>query len=83
MTGNGITCEDIDECEYRPCNPNSQCINLMPGYRCGACPPGYTGRQIQGIGIEFARANRQVLIPINLVKINHILDSSEVMFRCQ
>ncbi|XP_017095248.2 cubilin homolog [Drosophila bipectinata] len=34
---------DVDECEPRvnPCH--SECINLPGSFRCGPCPPGYTG----------------------------------------
>lgn len=38
----GISCTDIDECDsLRPCDPNVQCTNLSPGYRCESCPFGY------------------------------------------
>lgn len=61
MTGDGVRCQDINECEmFKPCFNGVQCINLSPGFRCGSCPPGYTGRAIQGIGLEAARSNRQV-----------------------
>ncbi|XP_030569623.1 cubilin homolog [Drosophila novamexicana] len=34
---------DVDECapDVNPCH--KECINLPGSYRCGACPPGYTG----------------------------------------
>ncbi|KAL7734838.1 hypothetical protein ACLKA6_011119 [Drosophila palustris] len=34
---------DVDECapEINPCH--NECINLPGSFRCGACPPGYTG----------------------------------------
>ncbi|XP_017135474.1 cubilin homolog isoform X2 [Drosophila miranda] len=34
---------DVDECvpSMNPCH--NECINLPGSYRCGACPPGYTG----------------------------------------
>lgn len=45
----------------QPCDPNVECQNLRPGYRCGPCPPGYTGSQgSQGIGLEEALKNKQV-----------------------
>ncbi|XP_034481448.1 cubilin homolog [Drosophila innubila] len=34
---------DVDECapDINPCH--NECINLPGSFRCGACPPGYTG----------------------------------------
>ncbi|XP_022226345.2 cubilin homolog [Drosophila obscura] len=34
---------DVDECapSVNPCH--NECINLPGSYRCGSCPPGYTG----------------------------------------
>lgn len=60
-TGNGTFCNDIDECEVAsPCDPLSSCINLKPGFSCTPCPGGYASPRVQGVGIEFARRNRQV-----------------------
>uniref|UniRef100_A0A8B9UUU2 Thrombospondin 4 n=1 Tax=Anas zonorhyncha TaxID=75864 RepID=A0A8B9UUU2_9AVES len=44
LTGNGVTCSDIDECRYSPCFPGVRCVNTVPGFRCETCPPGYTGQ---------------------------------------
>lgn len=39
---------------------------MSPGFRCDPCPPGFTGSSgVQGIGIEFARQNRQRCYDIN------------------
>ncbi|XP_035921989.2 adhesion G protein-coupled receptor E1 isoform X3 [Halichoerus grypus] len=40
--GQGVTCEDIDECSQSspPCGPNSVCRNLLGRYKCG-CFPGF------------------------------------------
>ncbi|CAL4094625.1 unnamed protein product, partial [Meganyctiphanes norvegica] len=66
MTGNGIDCRDIDECDLaNPCDRRTRCINMTPGFRCEPCPSGFTGQAIQGIGLDFARQNRQRCFDIN------------------
>jgi len=66
MTGNGTHCQDINECELaNPCDYRTHCSNLIPGFRCESCPTGFTGPSVSGIGIEFARANRQRCTDIN------------------
>ncbi|XP_076046713.1 thrombospondin isoform X2 [Oratosquilla oratoria] len=67
FTGNGTHCVDINECEMvSPCDPRVRCINKAPGFRCDPCPGGYTGSPgLQGIGVEFARQNRQRCYDIN------------------
>lgn len=58
--GDGTHCEDVDECDAaRPCHPEVTCINESPGFRCGPCPRGYEGREHRGLGLAFARAERQ------------------------
>uniref|UniRef100_A0A452T5L4 Thrombospondin 4 n=1 Tax=Ursus maritimus TaxID=29073 RepID=A0A452T5L4_URSMA len=69
-TGNGITCSDIDECKYHPCYPGVRCVNLAPGFRCEACPVGFTGPIVQGVGISFAKSNKQVACVLNSICIN-------------
>uniref|UniRef100_A0AAR2ITF6 Thrombospondin 1a n=1 Tax=Pygocentrus nattereri TaxID=42514 RepID=A0AAR2ITF6_PYGNA len=64
-TGDGIHCEDIDECKDVPdacftINGVHRCENTDPGYNCLPCPPRYSGRQPFGRGIEQAMANKQV-----------------------
>ncbi len=46
--------------EVQPCDPMTRCQNLSPGYSCSACPTGYKGGRVQGVGIEYARRHRQV-----------------------
>uniref|UniRef100_A0A0L8H5A9 TSP C-terminal domain-containing protein n=2 Tax=Octopus bimaculoides TaxID=37653 RepID=A0A0L8H5A9_OCTBM len=43
-------CEDINECKMNNggCVPNSRCINLPGGFRCGECNTGYVGNQTRG-----------------------------------
>lgn len=37
---------------------------MAPGFRCEACPTGYTGQIVQGVGINSAKNNKQVCDPI-------------------
>uniref|UniRef100_A0A8I5NBX7 Thrombospondin 3 n=1 Tax=Papio anubis TaxID=9555 RepID=A0A8I5NBX7_PAPAN len=61
LQGNGTHCSDINECVHAdPCFPGSSCINTMPGFHCEACPRGYKGTQVSGVGIDYARASKQV-----------------------
>ncbi|XP_004388586.1 thrombospondin-3 isoform X3 [Trichechus manatus latirostris] len=61
LQGNGTHCTDINECAHAdPCFPGSSCINTMPGFHCEACPPGYKGTRVSGVGIDYARASKQV-----------------------
>ncbi|XP_066218379.1 thrombospondin-3 isoform X4 [Saccopteryx leptura] len=61
LQGNGTHCTDINECAHAdPCFPGSSCINTMPGFHCEACPQGYKGTRVSGVGIDYARASKQV-----------------------
>uniref|UniRef100_A0AAQ4QQJ7 Si:ch211-43f4.1 n=1 Tax=Gasterosteus aculeatus aculeatus TaxID=481459 RepID=A0AAQ4QQJ7_GASAC len=68
MEGDGAHCTDVDEvrrhrvstCAAMPCHMGVRCINTSPGFRCGSCPAGYTGPQVQGSGLAYATANKQV-----------------------
>lgn len=48
------------QCQFNPCFPGVKCVNTAPGYRCDACPLGYTGLAVEGVGIVFAQTNKQV-----------------------
>ncbi|XP_008578373.1 PREDICTED: cartilage oligomeric matrix protein [Galeopterus variegatus] len=65
FTGNGSYCADINECSAHPCFPRVRCVNTSPGFRCEACPPGYSGPAHEGVGLAFAKANKQVCTDIN------------------
>ncbi|XP_028855715.1 cartilage oligomeric matrix protein [Denticeps clupeoides] len=71
MEGDGSQCEDIDECTLMPCHMGVRCINTSPGFRCGPCPPGYSGPQVQGAGLSFATANKQVCTDINECEVSN------------
>ncbi|OQR67485.1 thrombospondin-4-like [Tropilaelaps mercedesae] len=66
MTGNGTHCDDFDECTLgNPCFPGVNCINLRPGFSCGPCPRGYTGRPLEGIGADSIRLHKQQCFDVN------------------
>uniref|UniRef100_A0A8C5BL56 Si:ch211-43f4.1 n=1 Tax=Gadus morhua TaxID=8049 RepID=A0A8C5BL56_GADMO len=44
------------QCTVVPCHMGVRCVNTAPGFRCGACPAGYTGPQVQGRGCRPERA---------------------------
>ncbi|KAJ8405617.1 hypothetical protein AAFF_G00315970 [Aldrovandia affinis] len=60
FTGDGVFCDDVDECQFNPCFPGVRCINMSPGFRCEACPPGYIGAVVQGVGRAYAQTHKQV-----------------------
>ncbi|XP_027462920.1 thrombospondin-4 isoform X2 [Zalophus californianus] len=53
------------QCKYHPCYPGVRCVNLAPGFRCEPCPVGFTGPVVQGVGISFAKSNKQVCTDID------------------
>ncbi|KAJ8261271.1 hypothetical protein COCON_G00169940 [Conger conger] len=59
-TGDGFSCDDVDECQFNPCFPGVHCVNTAPGFRCEACPRGYTGQILEGVGIIYAQTHKQV-----------------------
>ncbi|XP_067294266.1 thrombospondin-4a isoform X2 [Pseudorasbora parva] len=58
-TGDGVQCDDIDECQFNPCFSGVRCINTVPGFRCEKCPRGFSGPEIQGVGVHYAQTNKQ------------------------
>ncbi|KAH8420258.1 hypothetical protein KR009_008365, partial [Drosophila setifemur] len=47
LTGNGVSCRDMDECETNnggcSLSPKVDCINTYGSHHCGECPVGWTG----------------------------------------
>lgn len=50
------------QCQFNPCFAGVRCINTVPGFRCEKCPRGFSGPEIQGVGINYAQSNKQVCI---------------------
>uniref|UniRef100_A0AAZ3QIA7 Thrombospondin 4a n=1 Tax=Oncorhynchus tshawytscha TaxID=74940 RepID=A0AAZ3QIA7_ONCTS len=59
-TGDGVHCDDVNECQFNPCFPGVRCVNTAPGFRCERCPLGYTGLEINGVGVSYAQSHKQV-----------------------
>uniref|UniRef100_A0A6I8NS39 Thrombospondin 4 n=1 Tax=Ornithorhynchus anatinus TaxID=9258 RepID=A0A6I8NS39_ORNAN len=70
-TGNGVVCDDVDECAFGPCFPGVRCVNLAPGFRCDPCPAGFTGPSLQGLGAASARTNKQVCADVDECRIGN------------
>ncbi|XP_071030219.1 thrombospondin-4-B-like isoform X1 [Oncorhynchus clarkii lewisi] len=67
-TGDGFSCDDVDECQFNPCFPGVKCVNTAPGFRCDACPLGYSGLAVEGVGVVYAQTNKQVCDDIDECK---------------
>ncbi|KAJ8285495.1 hypothetical protein GJAV_G00027440 [Gymnothorax javanicus] len=59
-TGDGVSCDDVDECQFNPCYPGVPCVNTAPGFRCEVCPLGFTGAAVQGVGRAYALTQKQM-----------------------
>nr|KAF6491246.1 thrombospondin 4 [Molossus molossus] len=75
------------QCKYHPCYPGVRCVNLAPGFRCDACPVGFTGSLVQGVGISFAKTNKQVCSDIDECRngacvLNSICTNTLGSYRC-
>ncbi|XP_062433601.1 thrombospondin-1 [Rhea pennata] len=97
--GDGVHCQDIDECKEVPdaCfvfNGVHRCENTEPGYNCLPCPPRFTGTQPFGRSVEDAMTNKQVCKPRNPctdgthdcnknAKCNYLGHFSDPMYRCE
>ncbi|XP_028903095.1 nidogen-1 isoform X2 [Ornithorhynchus anatinus] len=42
FSGDGQACEDVDECQQRPCHPDASCHNTPGSFTC-RCQAGYAG----------------------------------------
>uniref|UniRef100_A0A8K9X0I1 Thrombospondin 4a n=1 Tax=Oncorhynchus mykiss TaxID=8022 RepID=A0A8K9X0I1_ONCMY len=67
-TGDGFSCDDVDECQFNPCFAGVKCVNTAPGFRCDTCPLGYTGLAVEGVGVVYAQTNKQVCDDIDECK---------------
>lgn len=59
-TGDGVRCDDVDECQFNPCFSGVRCVNTAPGFRCEKCPLGYNGPELTGVGVSYAQTHKQV-----------------------
>uniref|UniRef100_A0A673YGN7 Thrombospondin 1 n=1 Tax=Salmo trutta TaxID=8032 RepID=A0A673YGN7_SALTR len=98
-SGDGIKCNDIDECKEVPdaCfvfNGVHRCENTDPGYNCLPCPSRYSGPQPFGRGVEEATAKKQVCTPRNPcldgshdcnknARCNYLGHFADPMYRCE
>lgn len=46
-------------------------MNTAPGFRCEKCPLGYTGPEINGVGVSYAKSHKQVQQKMNTLHIKH------------
>ena len=42
FTGDGKSCQDVDECQQSPCSSNATCLNTQGNYTC-SCNAGFEG----------------------------------------
>uniref|UniRef100_A0A671RGW1 Thrombospondin-4-B-like n=1 Tax=Sinocyclocheilus anshuiensis TaxID=1608454 RepID=A0A671RGW1_9TELE len=70
-TGDGVQCDDIDECQFNPCFSGVWCINTAPGFRCEKCPRDFTGPEIQGVGVHYAQTNKQMCNDIDECQVDN------------
>ncbi|XP_024908989.1 thrombospondin-4a isoform X2 [Cynoglossus semilaevis] len=59
-TGDGVRCDDVNECQFKPCYTGVRCVNTAPGFYCEKCPLGFTGPLINGVGVSYAKSHKQV-----------------------
>ena len=45
---------------HTPCYDRDACVNLVGGFRCRECPPGFFGEPVSGSGLLEAESRSQV-----------------------
>lgn len=55
-----ILCFFVFQCVFSPCFPGVRCVNTAPGFHCAQCPLGYTGPELNGVGVAYAKSHKQV-----------------------
>ncbi|XP_077454616.1 thrombospondin-3a-like isoform X4 [Stigmatopora argus] len=63
--GNGTRCDDVDECQARPCFLPSACVNTPGGFRCDPCPAGLRGAPLAGTGLHYAQTRKQECVDVD------------------
>ncbi|XP_039274396.2 thrombospondin-4-like isoform X2 [Styela clava] len=73
FTGNGIHCDDIDECEtsFDPCSAIAGCINTQGGYYCNLCPEGGFEQSYKEIEVAERIIQKQVCTDIDECKVDN------------
>uniref|UniRef100_A0A667XY01 Thrombospondin 3b n=1 Tax=Myripristis murdjan TaxID=586833 RepID=A0A667XY01_9TELE len=90
MMGNGTYCQDVDECILaQPCFRPETCVNTAKGFSCEPCPVGYSGPELSGVGVDFAKSHHQECHDVdecmelpNACVPNSVCINTEGSFRC-
>lgn len=61
MTGPVITVTQFNRCLPNPCFPGVACTETATGFRCGPCPPGYSGNGSQCTDINEVKTKQDRL----------------------
>ncbi|CAI8054869.1 Fibrillin-1, partial [Geodia barretti] len=65
-TGDGYTCQDIDECLTHPCDENATCTNNNGSFSC-QCNTGYVGNGSLCIHYENTPADQTCFVPVDRI----------------
>ncbi|KAI5087472.1 thrombospondin-3b isoform X1, partial [Silurus meridionalis] len=55
----------LSQCVAEPCFSPHMCVNSVKGFQCEPCPPGFSGPELSGVGMDFAQNHRQVCVDID------------------